>query len=463
MKYQLRFAGKHYEKIKQHLFPGDGKEAVAVVLCGRYTENNISILLTHEVVLIPHKECERDADFIHWKTDRIVSLLEKADKNNMAILKIHSHPEGYNKFSIVDDKSDKELFTSVFGWVEGDDVHASAIMMPDGNVFGRVFNPSLEQTPISKVSVAGDNILIWETGSGSIKTEPFSFRTRQAFGDKTFETLSKLKIGIVGCSGTGSPTIEQLARLGVGEIVIIDPDIIEDKNLNRILNCTSKDAEDKRPKCEVLKEAVQKIGINTKVVAFNSNLYSSKESLNELITCDVIFGCVDSVDGRHLLSLLCNFYLIPYFDIGVKLTADGKGGINSIVAAVNYIQPAKSTLLTRKLYTIEDLESADLYRQNPSEYQEQYNKGYIRGVSVNRPAVISINMSISSIAVNELLNRIHSYKDEHSSDYARVMIDFCGGAIINEKESSFDEDSNAIKWAGRGDCKPFLRLSGLRL
>lgn len=463
MKYQLRFAGKHYEKIKQHLFPGDGKEAVAVVLCGRCIENDISILLTHEVVLIPHEECERDTDFINWKTDRIVPLLEKADKNKMAILKIHSHPEGYNKFSTVDDKSDKELFTSIFGWVEGDDVHASAIMMPDGEVFGRVFNPRVEHTPISKVSVAGDTIYIWKATTDSICTKEFSLRTRQAFGEKTFEVLAGLKVGVIGCSGTGSPTIEQLVRLGVGEIVIIDPDIIENKNLNRILNSTSKDAEEKRSKCEVLKEAVQKIGVDTKVVAFNSNLYTSKESLNELITCDVIFGCVDSVDGRHLISLLSNFYLIPYFDIGVKLTADGKGGINSIVAVVNYIQPAKSTLLTRKLYTIEDLESADLYRQNPSEYQEQYNKGYIRGVAVNSPAVISINMNVSSMAVNEFLNRVHPYKDEHPSDYARVMIDFCGGAIINEKEDSFDEDPNAVKWAGRGDYKPFLRLSGMRL
>ena len=42
--------------------------------------------------------------------------------------------------------------------------------------------------------------------------------------------------------------------------------------------------------------------------------------------CDVVFGCMDSIDGRHLLNKLATFYVIPYFDPSVKLEADGTGG-----------------------------------------------------------------------------------------------------------------------------------------
>ena len=47
-----------------------------------------------------------------------------------------------------------------------------------------------------------------------------------------------MSIAVVGCSGTGSPVIEQLARLGVGRLVLVDPDRVEEKNLNRIVNAT---------------------------------------------------------------------------------------------------------------------------------------------------------------------------------------------------------------------------------
>ena len=72
MQYQLRVSGKHFQKLQQHLFPGDGKEAVAVALCGRYEKNGLSVLLTHKIELVPHNECKRFEDYIQWKTEKII-------------------------------------------------------------------------------------------------------------------------------------------------------------------------------------------------------------------------------------------------------------------------------------------------------------------------------------------------------------------------------------------------------
>lgn len=460
MQYQLRFSGKHYELIRQHLFPGDVKEAVAVVLCGRHEKDGLSILLTHKVELIPHNECERYPEYVKWKTERIIPFLEEVEKRNFGILKIHSHPGGYPKFSKVDDKSDSELFPSVYSWSETKSIHGSAVMLPDGRVFGRVFTQDMVALPFDKISVAGDDIQIWET-TEEIITDGFSLRTIQAFGEGTYTKLKKLKVGVIGCSGTGSPTIEQLVRLGVGELVLVDPDPVEEKNLNRILNSTKRDADNARKKTTVLEDAIRRIDIGTKVVPFDENLYNCKNALMELVTCDLIFGCVDSVDGRHLISQLSNFYHIPYFDMGVRLIANKKGSIETIVGSVHYMQPGCSTLLSRKLYDIERLRAEATKRSNPEEYKELVKRKYIEGVDVDRPAVISINMQISSMAINEFLNRIHHFKDDSPNYYARVMMDYCGGCIENSKEDSFEQDEYAIKWAGRGDCKPFLRMSEL--
>lgn len=457
MKYQLRISGKHFQKLQQHLFPGDGREAVAVALCGRFERDNLSILLTHKIELIPHDECKRSENYIEWKTERIVPLLEEAEKHNMAILKIHSHPNGYPKFSKVDDDSDFEFFKSVFGWCDYDGVHGSAVMLPHGEIFGRIYTQELIQYPFDKISVAGDVIHIWNNSESKISDE-FSLRTIQAFGEGTYSTLKKLKVGIIGCSGTGSPTIEQLVRLGVGRLVLIDPDKVEKKNLNRILNTTMNDAIASRTKVDSINTSISNIGLGTNVVTFDTNLFDSKDALNELITCDILFGCVDSVDGRHLISQLSNFYLIPYFDIGVRLDADGSGGIENIIASVHYIQPSSSTLLSRGLYTEKRLFDDGLLRQDPTEFAKREKMGYVHNANVDRPAVISINMQISSMAVIEMLNRLHPFKEETPSKYAKVMMDYCGGCIENASENSFKEDVNAAKWAGRGDCIPFLRM-----
>lgn len=459
MHYQLRIAGKHYKSLQQHLFPGDGKEAVAVALCGRYERDGISILLTHQIELIPHDECERDPNFVRWRTERIIPFLEKAEKDNLAILKIHSHPGGYMQFSDTDDQSDSELFTSVFGWCEHDGVHGSAVMVPNGQIFGRVFTPSMGTFAFDKISVAGDSIKIF--GNSCVEDDDFSVRTRQAFGDATYSLLKRMKVGVVGCSGTGSPTIEQLVRLGVGTIVIIDPDTVEKKNLNRILNTTMEDATTSKLKAEVLADAINKMGLGTKVIAYNSNIYESRNALEDLIGCDVIIGCVDSVDGRHLVSQLTNFYLVPYFDLGVRLDADGHGGIKGITASIHYIQPGCSSLFSRKLYTQKRLYDENLKRQSPADFEVQEKQGYVHNANVDRPAVISINMQISSMAVNEFLNRLHLFKDEDPENYAKVTMDYTGGCIINETEKNFEQDVISQKWVGRGDCKPFLRLMEL--
>jgi hypothetical protein len=460
MQYQLRVSGKHYLELQQHLFPGDGKEAVAVILCGRYEQNGLSILLTHRLELIPHNECIRDRDYIKWKTDRIISLIDAASQSGMAMLKIHSHPGGLREFSQVDDSSDLELFRSIFGWCDNDGVHGSAIMLPDGEIFGRVFSPNLKYDPLNKVSIAGDILHIWDNSSKKASND-FSFSTIQAFGEGTYSKLNGMKIGVIGCSGTGSPTIEQLVRLGIGSIVIADPDKVEIKNLNRILNTTMNDAIMGSNKAEVQHTIINRIGLGTNVISYPFNLFDCREMLLDLITSDVIIGCVDSVDGRHLLSQLTNFYLIPYFDIGVRLDANGKGGIDNIIASVHYIQPGCSTLLSRGLYTEKRLFDDGLLRQDPGEFAKRERMGYVHNANVNRPAVISINMQISSMAIVELLNRLHPFKEDPPEKYAKVMIDFCGSCIENVAEETFNIDPYSENWAGRGDCKPFLRMPEL--
>ena len=82
---------------------------------------------------------------------------------------------------------------------------------------------------------------------------------------------------------------------------------------------------------------------------------------------------------------------------------------------------------------------------------------------MDRPAVISINMQISSMGVIELLNRLHPFKEDAPNSYAKIMMDYCGSCIENASEESFNSDLYSEKWAGRGDYKPFLRMPELSI
>lgn len=456
MQYQLNISGFHYEALKKHLFPGDGKEAVAVALCGRYFHKGLCKITLHELHTIPYADCSiREEDLIQWNTSKIKPLFEKAHLKNLSILKIHSHPTGYTKFSGTDDRSDAEFFASAYGWIDDEGPHASAVMLPDGEIFGRMFLSSSMSVSLNRIIIAGEEVKIFPLPI-ALKADEKGKRTAQAFGDKTYQILKGLKVGVVGCSGTGSPVIEQLARLGVKELVLVDPDKVELKNLNRILHTSLNDANQNRYKVDVIKQGIELLGLGTTVRAYKENLYDNRELLLELAGCDFLFGCMDSVDGRHLLNQLAAFYLVPYIDLGVKLEADGKGGVVKICGSVHYLQPGKSSLLSRGVYTLEDLKAAGQLRRNPMEYESLLKNAYIKNINVERPAVISVNMLISSMGVNEFLNRLHPYKCDNPNHYAVNTIDLTENYIVNIDEDEKSPDFYLLKKVGRGNLEPFL-------
>ncbi len=458
---RVAISGRHHAALKQHLFPGDGKEAVAFCLCGRARREDLELLTVQEIVLIPYDACRvRTPHRVTWSGEALESALNRASTENLALVKVHSHPTGYPWFSDTDDIAEAELFPSIFGWLDSEAPLASMIMLPDGMLVGRAVQAHGGGERLDCIRLAGDDFVFWHNISDEPETTPeHATRVAQAFGDKTYRLLSALRIGVVGCSGTGSIVIEQLARNCVGELVLVDHDQVEHKNLNRILNSTWKDAENKTHKPQVMKRVIDLMGLGTKVSVINGDLMSMA-ALKALSTCDVLFGCMDSIDGRHVLNKLAAAYIIPLIDVGVRLEADGIGGIDNIWAAVHTVLPGGSSLLSRRLYSQKDLDAAFLKRSNPDAYEEQRKIGYIKGIRVDQPAVISVNMTASAAAVNELLARLHPYRFKPNGSFAISRI------CLSDAAASSDEPDGDIcpvmrRWVGVGDQKPFLGMMGL--
>ncbi len=370
----LTLTWAQHEQLRAHLFPGDDKEAVAALLCGRRGGSRHR-LVVREVFPIPHTACSvRTPVRVTWPTDLIAPLLDKAEEEGLSFVKIHSHPGGARRFSSVDDASDADLLPLVRGWVERDVPHGSAIMLPDGEVFGRVLWRGDRLRDLHSVTVVGPDLRFWSASGASASVPGFAASHAQAFGAGTTALLGQLSVAVVGCSGTGSPLVEQLARLGVGELVLVDDDRVEERNLNRIVNSTAADAVGRRPKAEVLADAVRRMDLGTRVRAVVANLWN-REAAEAVAGCDVLFGCVDTHEGRFLMNLLASHYLLAYFDVGVRLDAvaagPDRGRIREVCGSVHYLLPGGSSLVSRGLVSLDRVRAEGLRRRSPAAYARE--------------------------------------------------------------------------------------------
>lgn len=454
----LALTGDQHAHLAAFLFPGDGKEAVALLLCGRRDGDRRHRLAVREIHEIPYDHCtRRTATLVTWSPDYIDTILERAAAERLSVIKVHSHPSGYAAFSETDDAGDIQLLPMIQGWVEADVLHGSAVMLPDGQMFGRVYDGTGFQQ-IACISVAGDDLHFWYPNTGQGPVPSFTASHAQAFDEGTIERLQRLSVAVIGASGTGSPTVEQFVRLGVGEIVNVDHDAMEERNVNRILNSTMLDALQERAKVDVIADAINRTGLGTHVIAIRKNLWDP-EVVRAIAQCDVVFGCMDSIDGRYLLNAVSAFYNIPYFDIGIRLVADGRGGITEVCGTVNYLRPGRSSLMSRGLFSMQDVAAAGLARNDPEAHARQVKDGYIRGSVGSRPAVISVNMFGSSLAVNELLARLHPFREEANAEHAAVMFSLASMELISDPEEGICPLLS--RSVGRGDQVPLLGLMEL--
>jgi len=133
-------------------------------------------------------------------------------------------------------------------------------------------------------------------------------RNRQTIAITQQLTLFRSRVAVVGCGGLGGYVLEELARLGVGTIVAIDPDIFEEHNLNRQLLATP--ATLGRAKVVVATSRIDEV--NPAVTVFPYRLAYDRVNGDELLRgADVVVDALDSIPTRLELADSCAGLGIP--------------------------------------------------------------------------------------------------------------------------------------------------------
>lgn len=133
-------------------------------------------------------------------------------------------------------------------------------------------------------------------------------RNRQMISTAQQRQLFRNTVAVVGAGGLGGYILEQLARLGVGRIIAIDPDIFEEHNLNRQL--LSSPANLGRIKVEVAAERIAEV--NPAVTLRPVRALIGKENGPALLAgADCVVDAVDNVTARLDLEEICEQLQIP--------------------------------------------------------------------------------------------------------------------------------------------------------
>ncbi|MGB3653935.1 MAG: ThiF family adenylyltransferase [Rivularia sp. (in: cyanobacteria)] len=329
-----------FQKLFNHLFPGDGDEHGAVIIAGIVKTERVTRLLVRRVILA------RDGiDYVPGQrgyralTARFVAEVSgSCAKENLCYLAVHCHGgKDEVRFSADDIASHERGYPALLDITRGGPI--GALVFAKNAVAGDIWTPS-GRYHLDRLTIVGVNIrrLYPSPRKRTPIANPIYDRHSRMFGDVRQEILSNLKVGIIGLGGGGSLINEWLSRLGVGHIVAIDFDRIEFTNLPRIVGATHWDAmtwltksdipwleklgkQLSNYKVHIARRVAKQANPSIRYDAIVGNIVD-EETAKQLIDADFIFLAADSMQSRLVFNALVHQYLIPGMQIGAKVSVN---------------------------------------------------------------------------------------------------------------------------------------------
>ena len=148
-------------------------------------------------------------------------------------------------------------------------------------------------------------LAVWRRPDDNQRDRRRQRRTVDSWGERKQRDLEALRIGVVGVGSVGSVVAEGLARVGVREFVLIDHDVVEEHNLDRLLNAHRKDIG--RLKTDVAEDAIRAASTADGVVVANyPRKIQHREAYAAARDCDILVSCVDSPMARDVLNRIAH-------------------------------------------------------------------------------------------------------------------------------------------------------------
>ena len=395
------------QKIRDHLFSDTSRENLCYLLCG-HTQIGTTLRLLGCYLSIPEPEDIDGQSYasIRIKREFLIEILQACESLHLSLIDIHSHPfaDGNVSFSGIDDKDENEksqwfatnLPGCYFGSiVMGKNSHASRIYVGK-NILRQNLQIKSIEIPLGTQEVIASF------------DESMYDRQLRAFGKEGQMKLANTSIGIVGLGGLGAGIAIQLARLGVNQFKLFDPDRIDVSNLNRLAGATRIDAELRNYKVDLIARKLMEINPSIKCERVRSNILS-RRAWRKLRDVDLIIVATDNHRSRMLLNIVSQMYLIPQISIGTLISTNA-GKLEGGHGHIYTILPGQQQPCTLCADIINPVEA--YYELATRESRERaLNDGYIENFREPAPAVAHLNGVLINLACVEIHNLFCGFKE----------------------------------------------------
>lgn len=383
----------------------------------------------------PDAYLDRQSDGLSVRSAGWVPAVRAALAEGSVPVFVHTHPGGRAAFSMRDDGVDEAIIGALRRMGHSGDFVALVIAGtepsamaaaraypgscdPEYPATATVTSAGIRAVPIEKIRIAGDYIRVLPSQAASGPRIGHSSQPEEAPPDETFDrqirlfgptgqqVLGALSVGVVGAGGTGSAVAEQLARLGVGALTLVDDDVVTEPTPTRGYGMTVADLG--RPKAQVLAEHLSAIGLAGEITAVTAAVQDAV-ALRRLAAADIVFSCVDGHGARLILNRWAYAYLTPVVDIAILVSAASeKAIVTGVDGRVTWLGPGTSCLLCRNR-----IDPALAYAEilEPEERKRLAGEGYAREAETRQPAVVTLTSLVASLATTEFLLRLFGMAD----------------------------------------------------
>ena len=336
----ILIASSDHDRLMAHLFPGDHDEHGAVLYAG------VAVCGSALRLAVQHVECAEfgrdytagkfgyralNPTFIHRQIVRCRDL-------RLAYLAVHNHhSDRHVGFSRIDIESHERGYPALRDIGRG--VPVGALVFGRRSVAADIWLPDGTRRVLGTYRVIGPTIKrFYSSPRAASDFTPSHDRQVRMFGTAGQALLRTSKVAVVGLGGVGSLVAEYLTRLGVGHLVLIDPDRIECTNLSRVVGATASDVETGQFKTQIAVRHAREVTNDAVLDAIPEDV--AKSSIAEVLRdCDFIFLAADSMRARLLVNALTHQYLIPAIQIGAKIRANTSGSLEDAMSAVRHLRP----------------------------------------------------------------------------------------------------------------------------
>lgn len=391
MSVELRITSAAWKQLSERLL-ADRHEHAAILVCGHAHAESREVLLVQQVLIAeePGDAIATSELGISLSPTFIARAAKAARQVGGTVVLCHSHPfPGPVLPSALDLRTEQELCGRALSARLSPVPVGSLILGPDG-FDGRVWR-GFEARELSRLVVVGERVWIRQRGASSPIRDDHA-RQVLAWGDDGQHSLANSTVGVVGCGGTGSHVALQLAHLGVGRLVLVDHDVVEQSNLSRLVGVGA--AWLGKPKVEAIAALVRQVSSEIAVTEVVSSVLDVETSV--LAQCDIIVVATDGHGSRAWLTEFAEQYLISLVDLGVEIQTGERmragGGVRVVSPGSGCLQCAGT--LSSALVREEYLSSADR--------ELERRRGYLRGDGAPTPSVVALNGVVASLAVLEV-------------------------------------------------------------